>query len=183
MLMMTLKVCDRLKRAHVCMLLSVFVACVWRSHVFVCAEVTPGPVTCHFCVFAECGNMPVEKALTILMLLISQHLTLVFSSLCFWHKTEENPWSVYVCVHVCVCVYTPSHLVTSDAAVGSLLCQENPRLAGIPNAYAHTHTCLYTLTHAFYPHVSWTYAHTHIWICLKKKKKKHPRLSLTTHFC
>lgn len=59
-----------------------------------------------------------------------------------WHGIEENPR----CVCVCVRVHTPSHLVTSDAAVGSLLCQENPRLAGMPNAYAHTsaRTCLCT---------------------------------------
>lgn len=101
----------------------------------------PGRVTCHFCV---CLTVPVEKALTILMLLISQHLTLVFSFPCFGMRLRKT---LGVCV--CVCVCTPSHLVTSDAAAGSRHCQENPRLAGIPNAYTHTHTCLYTLTHAF----------------------------------
>lgn len=40
---------------------------------------------------------------------------------------------------VCVCVYTPSHLVTSEATTSIPYCQENPRLAGIPNAYARIH--------------------------------------------
>lgn len=59
-----------------------------------------------------------------------------------WHETEENPQCVCACARVCA--HTPSHLVTSDAAVGSLHCQENPRLAGMLNAYAHTHTTLRT---------------------------------------
>lgn len=105
----------------------------------------PGLVTCHFCVFAVCGNVPVEKALTILMLLISQHLTVVFSSLCFGMRLRKTlSVCVRVCARTCVCAHTPSHLVTSDAAVGSLHCQENPRLAGMLNAYAHTHTTLRT---------------------------------------
>lgn len=50
--------------------------------------------------------------------------------LCFGARLRKT---LRLCV--CVCVYTPSHLVTSEATTRIPHCQENPRLAGITNAY------------------------------------------------
>lgn len=85
-------------------------ACVhvfWYSVCYVETEVPPGLVTCHFCALAVCGNAPVEKALTILMLLISQHLAPAFSSLCFGTRARKT---LYVCVCVSAYALAPRHL-------------------------------------------------------------------------
>lgn len=120
---------------------------VEQSHVCVCVcwEVLPVLVTCHFCVFAVCGNVPVEKALTILMLLISQHLTVVFSSLCFGMRLRKTlSVCVRVCARTCVCAYAlaPRHL---------WCCSGKPSLPGEPQTGRHaerlrTHT--HDVTHS-----------------------------------
>lgn len=108
---------------------------------YVCVLVKVTPSRGHLSLVAGCGKAPVEKAVAYFP---APHTGLFLSLL--WHKLEENPfWCVCsrVCVYIYVCVCTPSHLVTSDAAVGSRSCQESPRLAGVPNADAHmllTHT-------------------------------------------
>lgn len=112
-----------------------------RRSVYVYTEVKPDRVTCHFCVFAVCGNVPMEKALVVLML----PFTPVFSPL-LWHETEENPLSPSVCV--CVYALAPRHL---------RCCRGKSLWPGEPQTGRHTerlrsnarHTCLCTLTHAF----------------------------------
>lgn len=69
-----------------------------RRSVYVCTLVKPDQVTCHFCVFAVCGNMPMEKALIVLMLPFP---------LCFGMRLRKT-----LSLPLCVCVHAlaPRHL-------------------------------------------------------------------------
>ena len=127
-----------------------------------------------------------EKALTILMLLISQHLALVFSSLCFGTRLRKT-LCVCVCVCVCVCARTPSHLVTSDAAAGSLSLPGEPQ-TGRHTERLRTHTCTHMPVHihtCFNTHVSCPHAHLNTCATYTRahvfKYITHACLSVPTH--
>lgn len=94
--------------------------CVNRSN----TSSTHLSLLCIFCMWERAsGKSP-------LFFIAASHTILFPSAL------EQDWGKPFVCVCVYVCVYTPSHLVTSEATTRIPHCQENPRLAGIPNAYA-----------------------------------------------
>lgn len=113
-----------------------------RRSVYVYTEVKPDRVTCHFCVFAVCGNVPMEKALVVLML----PFTPVFSPL-LWHETEENPLSPSVCVCLRPRTSSPPMLpreVFVARRTPDWQAYRTPTLKCATHMPLHTHTCFCT---------------------------------------
>lgn len=105
------------------------------SQVGVCVN-RSNPSPTHLSLLCICCTWECASGKSPLFFIAASHTILFPSALARdWGKPSV---CVYVCVSecVCVCVYTPLHLVTSEATTRIPHCQENPRLAGMPNAYA-----------------------------------------------